>query len=204
MKQPKAPFKELLNKHLQLAELLASSKDKNGADTLWCEESGEAAASLMSNLLEHADTLGEIRQGQYADLFEALLSGTIVRSKYGAHPRLRILGPIEARLCSFDCVIISGLSEGIMPANSSSGAWLSRPMKEKFGYPLPEKAIGVLAHDFCEMCAAKEVFLTRSDRVQNTPTVKSRWPKSSFPLKRVWLAASMNRKSAQWAVPHAV
>ena len=175
MKQPKAPFKELLNKHLQLAELLASSKDKNGADTLWCEESGEAAASLMSNLLEHADTLGEIRQGQYADLFEALLSGTIVRSKYGAHPRLRILGPIEARLCSFDCVIISGLSEGIMPANSSSGAWLSRPMKEKFGYPLPEKAIGVLAHDFCEMCAAKEVFLTRSDRVQNTPTVKSRW-----------------------------
>ncbi|MBP3546716.1 MAG: PD-(D/E)XK nuclease family protein [Alphaproteobacteria bacterium] len=175
MNQPKASFKELLNKHLQLAEFLATSKDKNGADVLWCEEEGEVAASLMGNLLEHADTLGEIKQGQYADLFGALLNGTIVRSKYGAHPRLRILGPIEARLCSFDCVIVSGLSEGIMPANSSSGAWLSRPMKEKFGYPLPEKSIGVLAHDFCEMCAAKEVYLTRSDRVQNTPMVKSRW-----------------------------
>lgn len=175
MNQPKASFKELLSKHLQLAELLASTKDKSGADILWCEEEGEVAASLMSNLLEHAETLGEIKQGQYADLFTALLSGTIVRSKYGAHPRLRILGPIEARLCSFDCVIVSGLSEGIMPANTSSGAWLSRPMKEKFGYPLPEKNIGVLAHDFCEMCAAKEVFLTRSDRVQNNPTVKSRW-----------------------------
>ena len=49
---------------MQLAELLASTKDKSGADILWREEEGEVAASLMSNLLEHADTLGEIKQGQ--------------------------------------------------------------------------------------------------------------------------------------------
>ena len=99
----------------------------------------------------------------------------MVRSKYGSHPRLRILGPIEARLCSFDTIIISNMNEGTMPSKASSGAWLSRPMKKDFGFPLPEKSIGVLAHDFCEMACGKEVYLTRAERVDAAPTVKSRW-----------------------------
>lgn len=175
MAQPQAKFKDLLSAHLKLAEKLASKNDKNGADILWAGETGETAASLLSGLLESSEVLNTIPQGQYYDLFDALLAGSMVRSKYGSHPRLRILGPIEARLCSFDTIIISGLSEGIMPKNTSSGAWLSRPMKKDFGFPLPEKAIGVLAHDFCEMACGKEVYLTRSERVQGTPMVKSRW-----------------------------
>ncbi|MBQ1612377.1 MAG: double-strand break repair protein AddB, partial [Alphaproteobacteria bacterium] len=173
--QPQASFKGLLTAHIKLAELIASRPDKSGAEILWSGENGEAAATLITGLIEAADTLGDIPNGQYLELFEAMLAGTMVRSKYGSHPRLRILGPIEARLCTFDCIIISSLNEGTMPANSSSGAWLSRPMKKDFGFPLPEKAIGVLAHDFCEMVCGKEVFLTRAERVDGAPTVKSRW-----------------------------
>ena len=173
--QPAASFKELLTSHIKLAEYIASRPDKSGAEVLWSGENGEAAASLIANLIESADTLGDIPNGQYLELFESLLAGTMVRSKYGSHPRLRILGPIEARLCTFDCIIIGSLNEGTMPANSSSGAWLSRPMKKDFGFPLPEKAIGVLAHDFCEMACGKEGFLTRAERVDGAPTVKSRW-----------------------------
>lgn len=173
--QPQASFKGLLTAHIKLAELIASRPDKSGAEILWSGENGEAAAALITGLIEAADTLGDIPNGQYLELFEAMLAGTMVRSKYGSHPRLRILGPIEARLCTFDCIIISSLNEGTMPANSSSGAWLSRPMKKDFGFPLPEKAIGVLAHDFCEMVCGKEVFLTRAERVDGAPTVKSRW-----------------------------
>ena len=173
--QPQASFKQLLTSHINLAEYIASRSDKSGADILWSGENGEAAAALITGLIEAADTLGDIPNGQYLELFEAMLAGTMVRSKYGSHPRLRILGPIEARLCTFDCIIISSLNEGTMPANASSGAWLSRPMKKDFGFPLPEKAIGVLAHDFCEMACGKEVFLTRAERVDGAPTVKSRW-----------------------------
>lgn len=175
MSLPQAEFKELLSEHIKLAELLATQSNKAGNEILWVGEAGETAASLLSNLLDKADIIGTIPHGQYCDFFEALLAGSMVRSKYGSHPRLRILGPIEARLCNFDAVIISGLNEGIMPANPPSGAWLSRPMKKNFGFPLPEKAIGVSAHDFCEMACGKEVYLTRSDRVQGTPMVKSRW-----------------------------
>nr|QJR98228.1 double-strand break repair protein AddB [uncultured Alphaproteobacteria bacterium] len=175
MSQPQAAFKDLLEAHIRLAEALAARPDKSGTDVLWAGEAGETAANLLSSLLEAAETLGSVPQGQYANLFEALLSGTMVRSKYGSHPRLRILGPIEARLCTFDTIIVSGLNEGTMPENASSGAWMSRPMKKDFGFPLPEKAIGVFAHDFCEMACGKEVYLTRAERVQGTPMVKSRW-----------------------------
>ncbi len=175
MTQPRAEFKDLLAAHIRLSETLAARPEKSGADVLWAGETGETAAALLSSLLEAAETLGFVPQGQYCDLFEALLSGTTVRSKYGSHPRLRILGPIEARLCSFDTIIISGLNESTMPGKASAGAWMSRPMKKDFGFPLPEKAIGVLAHDFCETACGKEVFLTRAERVEGTPMVKSRW-----------------------------
>ena len=202
MQQTEAEFKDLLSTHIQIAEKIATREDKIGADILWSGEAGEAAANLLSNLLAAADTLGRIPHGQYLELFESLLSGVMVRSKYGSHPRLRILGPIEARLCNFDSLIVSGLNEGTMPANASSGAWLSRPMKKDFGFPLPEKAIGVSAHDFCEMLCGKEVFLTRSERVQGTPTVKSRW---LMRLETVVKAAGIDMSSTnsspylQWA-----
>ncbi len=173
--QEKADFKQLLIKHLEIAEFLASKETSSGAEILWCGNNGETLAKFFAELLETADIITEIPHGQYLDFFEALLSGTMVREKYGSHPRLRILGAIEARLCSFDCTIISGLNEGTMPETSSSGAWLSRPMQKDFGLPLPEKSIGVLAHDFYEMACGKEIYLTRAEKVQSTPTVKSRW-----------------------------
>ena len=175
LSQEKANFKQLLIKHLEIAEFLASKENISGAETLWNGNNGETLSKFFSELLEFSDIVGEIPQGQYLDFFEALLSGIMIREKYGAHPRLRILGAIEARLCSFDCIIISGLNEGTMPETSSSNAWLSRPMQKDFGLPLPEKSIGVLAHDFYEMACGKEIFLTRAEKVQGTPTVKSRW-----------------------------
>ena len=175
LSQEKADFKQLLIKHLEIAEFLASKENVSGAETLWYGNNGETLSKFFAELLDYADIIGEIPQGQYLDFFEALLSGTMVREKYGAHPRLRILGAIEARLCSFDCIIISGMNEGTMPETSSSNAWMSRPMQKDFGLPLPEKSIGVLAHDFYEMTCGKEIFLTRAEKVQGTPTVKSRW-----------------------------
>lgn len=173
--QPEANFKLILKTHLEIAEKLASQENISGDKILWSTDSGETAAEFFAELLESADTLKNIPQGQYVDFFESLLTGTMVRDKYGSHPRLRILGAIEARLCSFDCIIIGGLNEGTMPESASSNAWLSRPMEKDFGLPLPEKSIGVLAHDFYELSCKQEVYLTRAEKVQSAPTIKSRW-----------------------------
>lgn len=53
-----------------------------------------------------------------------------VRTNYGTHPRLSILGPIEARLCHFDYVILGEANEGIWPKAAQADMWMSRPMKK--------------------------------------------------------------------------
>ena len=103
------------------------------------------------------------------------MSGVTVRPKYGTHPRLSILGPIEARLTHFDRVIIGEVNENIWPQAVTADPWMSRPMKREFGFPLPERTVGVGAYDFSQLLANEEVFLTRAERVMGTPMVKSRW-----------------------------
>ncbi|MCK5167938.1 MAG: PD-(D/E)XK nuclease family protein, partial [Rhodospirillaceae bacterium] len=48
-------------------------------------------------------------------------------------------------------------------------------MQKQFGLPLPERRIGLAAHDFCQAFSGAEVYLTRSERVDGTPQVPSRW-----------------------------
>lgn len=173
--QPKAELKLLLKAHVKVAEKIAALENESGEQILWKGESGEAAATFIANWYEKAEVLGEIDPSEYLGLFEAMMSGIMVRPKYGTHPRLKILGPIEARLNHADVVIIGELNEGVWPQLPESDPWMSRPMKKDFGFPLPEKSIGVLGLDFSNLLGAEEVYLTRADRVQGTPMVKSRW-----------------------------
>lgn len=173
--QPQADFKELIRCHVKTAELLAETPEQSGEQILWKGEAGEAAAQFIADLYDKADVLGAVDVNEYSGLFEVMMSGIMVRPKYGTHPRLKILGPIEARLNRFDVTIIGEVNEGIWPKQASSDPWMSRPMKKDFGFPMPEKAIGVMGLDFCQLLGGDEVYLTRAERVQGTPMVKSRW-----------------------------
>ena len=170
-----ADFKTLLREHIHLAERLVQTPDKSGEQRLWSGESGEAAAHFVADLYEKAEVLGEISCDEYVGLFEALMTGVNVRPKFGGHPRLKILGPIEARLTHFDVTIIGEVNEGIWPLISASDPWMSRPMKKEFGFSLPEKAVGVMAFDFAQLLCGSEVYLSRAERVLGTPMSKSRW-----------------------------
>jgi ATP-dependent helicase/nuclease subunit B len=168
-RRPLVKMTEFLKTHLQTAEKLA------GAENLWRGEDGRAAAALFDHLLLSADSLGEIDPEQYASLLTAILSSETVRSEYASHPRIKILGPIEARFNHFDTVIIGGVNEGNWPEAASADPWLSRPMKKEFGMPLPEISVGVLAADFCQLLCAPEVYVTSAARSAGTPINKSRW-----------------------------
>lgn len=171
----KVLFKDLLACHIQTAELLAGTPQKSGEQILWQGDDGEAAAQFIADLYENAEVLGEIETKEYSGLLDALMTGVNVRPKFGGHPRLKILGPIEARLNRFDVTIIGEVNEGVWPKTASSDPWMSRPMKKDFGFPLPEKAVGIAALDFFRLLCGEEVYLTRAERVQGTPMVKSRW-----------------------------
>lgn len=173
--QPTVDVQALVMAHIKVAEQL-SSEGGDGEDVLlWRGEDGKAAANMFSDVLPYLHILGSIECGQYSSFLTSLMSSLTIRSNFGTHPRLKILGPIEARFNQYDTVIIGGVNEGVWPKIPGSDPWLSHPMKKDFGMPLPEKAIGVMAADFSQLMCAPEVYITRSTRVNGTPAAKSRW-----------------------------
>ncbi len=170
-----APLEHLVRAHIGFAEALAADGDATGAERLWRHEDGEAAAEFINELLLDGTGFPPLAAADYPGLFEQLLSGRVVRPRFGRHPRLAILGPLEARLQQFDLMILGGLNEGSWPAEPAADPWLSRPMRQAFGLPAPERQIGLSAHDFAQAAAAPEVVLTRAERVEGAPTVPSRW-----------------------------
>jgi ATP-dependent helicase/nuclease subunit B len=172
---PPQPLEAFVVAHIRLAEALAASAGETGAERLWSGEAGEAVAGFVAELIETGGVLGEVDGARYAALFEELIAGRVVRPRYGKHPRLAILGPLEARLQRFDVMILSGLNEGTWPADPAADPWLSRPMRADFGLPSPERRVGQSAHDFAQAFCAPQVCLTRALRAEGAPTVPSRW-----------------------------
>lgn len=166
---------DLVAAHLAAAERLAASDSESGAERLWAGDAGEAAAAFASELAEAALATPVTRSLHYPAALEALMAGRAVRPRYGLHPRVAILGPLEARLQHADLLILGGLNEGTWPAEVDPGPWLSRPMQSAFGLPLPERRIGLAAHDFFQAFCAPRVYLTRAQRVEGAPTVPARW-----------------------------
>lgn len=166
---------EILKAHIALAEDIATSADEIGDKILWRGNAGKCGAQFISKLLESADSLGYISGREYSAFLSELMSLENVRANYGVHPRLSILGPIEARLCHFDYVILGEVNEGVWPKPATADMWMSRPMKKDFGFALPEKNIGILGADLCCFLASDNVILTRAERVDGVPMRKSRW-----------------------------
>ncbi|MEE9329356.1 MAG: double-strand break repair protein AddB [Parvularculaceae bacterium] len=162
-----------LDAHIQIAESFA------GADWLWAYEDGRAGAALISQLREALAEKGMAgfagTHNDYGELFEALCQGVPVRPPGGTHPRLAILGPLEARLLKADRMILGGLNEGVWPDAADTDPFLSRQMRTELGLPSPEQRIGLAARDFAELATGREVFLTRAKRAARAPTKPSRW-----------------------------
>lgn len=164
-----APFTTWIDAHLKTTEYFCKP------DILWAGQDGNEAAAFFSSLREQADILPDVTAADYLALLERATQGISVRPAFGLHPRLMILGQLEARLVEADVMILSGLNENTWPPDSGIDPWMSRPMRKKFGLPPLERSIGLSAHDFAQSLCADRVILTRSARVDGTPTVPSRW-----------------------------
>jgi ATP-dependent helicase/nuclease subunit B len=121
--------------------------------------------------------------GDYARLVEDALAGVRAPPLAGGHPRLAILGLLEARLLTFDRVLIAGLDEKVWPPAVDTDAFLNRPMRAELGLSPPERRIGQTAHDFVAALGAGEAVLSRARKRGGEPTVASRF------LQRIGAAA---------------
>lgn len=171
----KHDFIAWLNAHIETAENLAAQPDKDGAMRLWCGEDGEEIALFLSELKRQAYNLPKMDGESYLAILIQLMRGMSVRPLYGTHPRLQVLGQLEARMIHADVMILAGLNEGTWPSDPGHDPWMSRPMRSDFGLPSLEQAIGQAAHDFVQCFTGTDVYLTRAERKDGAPTVTSRW-----------------------------
>jgi len=166
---------ERLENHLTLAGRIAQGRIGEGQGGLWQERAGREARRVMDMLQREARFGGAMDATDYADLFTSILSGAEVRDRDAPHPSILIWGTLEARVQGADLVILGGLNEGSWPEMPSPDPWLNRKMRHDAGLLLPERRIGLSAHDFQQAIAAPEVWLTRSIRSDDAQTVTSRW-----------------------------
>ncbi len=180
---PALPPAALLSAHLTAAEALAASPTLPGGLRLYSGEEGEALASHLANLQAALAEAAPIAPASWPALFNAAMAGAAAPALHASrgrdsspHPRVEILGLLEARLLTHDIVVLGALDETVWPLGTNPGPWMSRPMRRDFGLPEPESRIGRVAADFLlDACSAPRVILSRAERRGGAPTVPARW-----------------------------
>ncbi len=169
------PLSTHLERHIACAEALARGVDQDNESELWKEAAGRKARATIDALSEDAGYGGDMGIRDYTDLFGAVLAKAEVRKPDEEFPNVMILGTQEARVQAADLIILGGLNDGIWPPSPAPDPWLNRKMRHDAGLLLPERRIGLSAHDFQMAAAAKEIWLTRAARDAESETIPSRW-----------------------------
>ena len=194
-----ATLAQVTRAHIETCERFAARPEYDRNVLLWSDDAGNMLADMFDTLL-HADDPGlALTLQSYQPMIAVLMQGALVRPAFGTHARVHIWGPLEARLQQPDVLILGSLNEGTWPALPDTGPWLSRPMHVALGLQSPERRIGLSAHDFAQAVAAPQVLLTRSQKINGSPTVPSRWLsrleavasglglEECFEIKKPWL-----------------
>ena len=119
-----------------------------------------ALATAFDELAEQAGAAFAIALGDYPMLFQAVIAD---RGAPAGSPACACASSAcSKRGCKrSDRVVLGGLVEGVWPPETRSDPWLSRPMRHELGLDLPERRIGLSAHDFAQALGAPDVILPR-------------------------------------------
>ena len=166
------PFHDLAARHREVIAALSHDGDTYAA---FAGDDGATLAAAFEDIAAARD--GDLRLGpaDYAELFQAVIADRVVRRRAVPEARVRIFGLLEARLQNVDVLVLGGLTEGTWPPEARNDAWLSRPMRRQLGLDLPERRIGLTAHDFAQALGAPEVIIARATKIGGAPTLWSRF-----------------------------
>jgi ATP-dependent helicase/nuclease subunit B len=167
-------FAELAACHRDV--LTALSRDQHGVAHGFEGQQGSALASAFDDLLGGRARSGlMVELGDYPEVLQTAFADRMVRRGESASAQLHIYGQLEARLTQSDRVILGGLVEGVWPPAPRIDPWLSRPMRHELGLDLPERRIGLSAHDFAQLLGTDDVILSHASKVGGAPAVASRF-----------------------------
>jgi ATP-dependent helicase/nuclease subunit B len=169
------PLSHWVERHLALANAIAAGPSVTADQELWQKKAGQEAQRVMRDLMAEAEYGTSLTALDYSDLVGALLSAGEVRDRDAPRAGVMIWGTLEARVQGADLVILGGLNDGTWPEAPPPDPWLNRKMRNDAGLLLPERRVGLAAHDYQQAVCAPEVWMTRSIRSEDAETVPSRW-----------------------------
>ena len=158
--------------HRQTLTAFVAASEQDATPT---DESFDVFEALFTELADKSNPDIAFRAVDYSAMVDLVTREEVVRGPVRAHPRLKILGLLEARLISADIMLLAGLDETIWPPQTQSGAFLNRPMRAELGLSAPERRIGQTAHDFTMAMGAARVVISRAAKRGGAPTVPSRF-----------------------------
>jgi ATP-dependent helicase/nuclease subunit B len=138
-------------------------------------EDREALDALFDELMQNAPDRMTFDVESYGLFFAAVAREIILRDAKQAHPRLQILGLLEARVIDADVMLLGGLDETVWPPQARTDALLNRPMRAALGLTPPERKLGQTAHDFTQAMGKGKVILSRARKRDGAPMVASRF-----------------------------
>ena len=159
---------------------------------------GEALESLFAELENSANAAFTFHAESYAAFFDALIGEQVLRGPARAHPRLKILGLLEARLIGVDRLVMAGLDETIWPPRGETDCFLNRAMRAQLGLSSPERRIGQTAHDFAQGFGAPDVVLSRAKKRGGSPTTASRFLQRMEALAGAAAFADLRMRGTIW------
>lgn len=199
------PIATHLDRHMAATAALAAGPTGATSGELFLQAPGRAAKGVCDALARDANAGGDMDLRDYASLFTALLAQEQVRNAEATDPRILIWGTLEARVGGADLVILGGLNDGVWPGTPKPDPWLNRTLRQQAGLLLPERQIGLSAHDYQQAACAPAVMITRSRRSADAETVPSRWVNRLINLMQglpdqngPQALAAMRARGAEW------
>jgi len=188
----------LAHAHRATVEALAAPAEPDAAAGVdpFADGSDEALAMLFDDLASAGpDAALEGNFLHYPGFFATLARQRRAPGRAEtAHPRLKILGLLEARLIRADRIVLGGLDEGVWPPRAKTDPFLNRPMREEIGLAPPERRLGQTAHDLVQALGAADAVLTRAKKRDGAPTVPSRFLQRLHAFAGAEVHAAMARR----------
>lgn len=167
-------FAEIATRHREA--IIELSRDEDGVAIAFDGQEGLALAAAFDDLLAGQRQSGlMVALSDYPEVFQTAFADRAVRRPERPGTRLHIYGPLESRLMQADRIIVGALIEGVWPPAPRIDPWLSRPMRHELGLDLPERRIGLSAHDFAQLLGNGDVILSHSAKAGGAPAVASRF-----------------------------
>ncbi len=158
----------------ELAAALREAITALAGDAGWAGPEGRQLATWVADLERDGGHFGPLDAADAPALLAALIGGAVVRVPGQGHPRLAILGPVEAQLVRADVMILAGLNETTWPGRPAPDPWLAPAIRARLGLPGAARAQGLAAQDFLRAAGARHVLITRARRDASGPQLPSR------------------------------